>query len=97
MVKKHVIIGFFVGLIANVIGLFIAATLLGKLSDNNDNFIQVFKAAQSQGFLGKLLSIGAVLNLIVFFYYLKKKQDYKARGVLLATIIVAIITFLIKL
>ena len=48
MVKKHVIIGFFVGLIANVIGLFIAATLLGKLSDNNDNFIQVFKAAQSQ-------------------------------------------------
>ena len=97
MVKKHVIIGFFVGLIANGIGLFIAATLLGKLSDNNDNFIQVFKAAQSQGFLGKLISIGAVLNLIVFFYYLKKKQDYNARGVLLATIIVAIITFLIKL
>lgn len=97
MIKKNVIIGLIVGLIANFIGLFLAATFLGNLSDNNDSFIQVFKAAQAEGFLGKLLSIGAVLNLIVFFVFLKKKQDYKARGVLLATILVAIITFLIKL
>ena len=97
MIKKNVFIGFIVGLIANLIGLFLAATLLGKLSDNNDSFIEVFKAAQAEGFLGKLLSLGAIVNLIVFFAFLKKKQDYKARGVLLATLVVAIITFLIKL
>ena len=57
MIKKNVFIGFIVGLIANLIGLFLAATLLGKLSDNNDSFIEVFKAAQAEGFLGKLLKI----------------------------------------
>ena len=97
MIKKNVFIGFIVGLLANLLGLFLAATLLGKLSDNNDSFIEVYKAAQTEGFLGKLLSLGAIVNLIVFFVFLKKKQDYKARGVLLATLIVAIITFLIKL
>ncbi|MBT8259898.1 MAG: hypothetical protein HKO92_05790 [Flavobacteriaceae bacterium] len=97
MVKKHVIIGFIIGLIANCIGLFVASYFLGTMSENNDSFLEVLKAAQIQGFLGKLLSLGAVLNLIVFFYYLKKKQDYKARGVLLATILIAVITFLIRL
>ena len=97
MIKKNVFIGFIVGLIANLIGLFLAATLLGKLSGNNDNFIEVYNAARTEGFLGKLLSLGAIVNLIVFFVFLKKKQDYKARGVLLATLVVALTTFLIKL
>ncbi len=93
MIKKHVITGFLVGLIANALGLLLAATLLGK----GDDFMEVIRASQAEGFLGKLISLGAILNLIVFFFYIKKKQDYKARGVLLATILVAILTFLIKL
>lgn len=93
MIKKHVLTGFVVGLIANAIGLFLAATLLGK----GDDFMNVLRAAQAEGFLGKLISLGAILNLIVFFVFIKKKQDYKARGVLLATIVVAILTFVIKL
>ncbi|MBT8258917.1 MAG: hypothetical protein KJO49_10630 [Bacteroidia bacterium] len=93
MIKKKVITGFIVGLIANVIGLFLAATFLGK----GDDFMTVIRAAQTEGFLGKLISLGAILNLIAFFIFIKKKQDYKARGVLLATILVAILTFVIKL
>lgn len=93
MIRKHVLIGFLVGLIANAIGLLLAATLLGK----GDDFLDVIKAAQAEGFLGKLISLGAILNLIVFFIFIKKKQDYKARGVLLATIVVAVLTFVIKL
>lgn len=97
MIRKKVFIGFIVGLIANLIGLYLAAIILGQFSENNDGFVKVFKAAQAEGFLGKLLSLGAVLNLLVFFVFLKKKQDYKARGVLLATLLVAIFTFIIKL
>lgn len=93
MIKKEVFIGLIVGLIANTLGLFLATLLLG----NGDSFDQVIKAAQTEGFLGKLLSLGAVLNLIVFFIFIKKKQDYRARGVLLATLLVAIITFVINL
>lgn len=93
MIKKEVIIGIVVGLIANGLGLFLAALMLGKGSD----LANVLRAAQSEGFLGKLVSLGAILNLVAFFVFLKKKQDYRARGVLLATILVAIFTFVIKL
>ncbi len=93
MIKKEVIIGLIIGLIANTIGLFLAATLLG----DGDDFLKVIKTARAEEFLGKLVSLGAILNLIVFFIFIKKKQDYRARGVLLATLFVALFTFLIKL
>lgn len=93
MIKKDIFIGILVGLIANGIGLFVIATLLGQ----GDDFITVIKAAANEGFLGKLISLGAILNLIAFFIFIKKRQDYRARGVLLITIFIAIFTFVFKL
>ncbi len=92
MVKKEVLIGLLVGLLANAIGLFLSATFLG----NGDDFVMVLKSASAEGFLGKLISLGAVLNLLAFFIFIKKKQDYRARGVLLATVLVAVFTFLLN-
>ena len=80
--KKDIFIGILVGLIANAIGLFIVSNLLGQ----GDDFTTVIKAAASEGFLGKLISLGAILNLVAFFVFIKKKQDYRARGVLLITV-----------
>ncbi|MFI1770470.1 hypothetical protein [Thalassobellus citreus] len=91
--KKEIFIGLLVGLIANAIGLFIAATLLGQ----GDDFTTVIKAAADEGFLGKLISLGAILNLIAFFIFIRKKQDYRARGVLLITVFIAVFTFIFKL
>ncbi|MBJ6366479.1 hypothetical protein [Snuella sedimenti] len=91
--KKDIFIGLMVGLIANVIGLILTATLLG----NDNDFITVIKAAATEGFLGKLISLGAILNLIAFFIFIKKKQDYRARGVLLITVLIAVFTFVFKL
>jgi hypothetical protein len=93
MIKKDVFIGAFVGLAANAIGLFITANLLGQ----GDDFVTVIKAASEEGFLGKLISLGAILNLIAFFIFIKKKQDYRARGVLLITVFIAVFTFVFKL
>ena len=93
MVKREVLIGLTVGLIANFIGLFFAAMILGK----GDNFSTVIKTASAEGFLGKLISLGAILNLLSFFIFLKRNQDFRARGVLLATILIAVITFIINL
>jgi hypothetical protein len=93
MAKKELLIGIIVGLIANALGVFLAATLLGK----GDDIGTVVQAARSEGFFGKLVSLGAILNLIVFFIFIKKKQDFRARGVLMATILIAIFTFVIKL
>ena len=93
MIKKNIFIGMLVGLIANAIGLIIVSILLGQ----GDDFITVIKNAAKEDFLGKLISLGAILNLIVFFIFIKKKQDYRARGVLLITILVAIFTFVFKM
>ena len=93
MHKKEIIIGVLVGLIANALGLFIAATILSQ----GDDFIKVVKAATNEGFLGKLISIGAILNLVAFFVFIRKKQDYRARGVLLITVFIAVFTFVFKL
>lgn len=97
MSKKDVIIGIVIGLIANAIGIFLAATFLDSMSGKNEGVIKVIEAAQAEGFIGKLVSLGAILNLIAFFVFIKKRQDYKARGVLIATMLVAILTFVIKL
>ena len=93
MIKREVFIGLIVGLVANAIGLFLATLLLGS----GDSFDEVIKAANTEGFLGKLVSLGAIFNLFAFFIFIKKKQDYRARGVLLATLLVAIFTFVINL
>lgn len=97
MSKKDVFIGFAVGLIANAIGIFLAATFLDYQSGKNEGVMKVIEAAQIEGFLGKLVSLGAILNLIAFFVFIKKRQDYKARGVLIATMLIALLTFVIKL
>ncbi|WP_298535982.1 hypothetical protein [uncultured Algibacter sp.] len=93
MNKKDIFIGMLVGLIANTIGLFFAANLLGQ----GDDFMNVIKAASQEGFLGKLISLGAILNLLAFFIFIKKRQDYRARGVLLITVFIAVFTFVFKL
>ena len=69
MVKKEVLTGLIVGILANAIGLFLAATILGK----GDDFLNVLEAASTEGFLGKLISLGAILNLLAFFIFIKKK------------------------
>lgn len=92
MIKKEIFKGFIIGLIANVIGLYFAALIFGDGKD----FFTVLKSASSEGILGKLISLGAILNLLAFFIFIKKKQDYRARGVLLATVIIAISTFVFK-
>jgi len=45
----------------------------------------------------QVLSLAALPNLFVFFIFIKKKQDYRARGVLIASILIALVTFVLKL
>ncbi|MFP4845168.1 hypothetical protein [Winogradskyella sp. PE311] len=90
--KKEILIGFAVGLISASFGLIIAIQIFGK----SDDWGEVIRQSISEGFLTKLMSIGALLNLGAFFLFLKKNQDLRARGVLIATLLVFIITMVIK-
>lgn len=93
MTKKNIIIGFVVGLAANLIGLFIAAWLYNK----NQSIFKTLNSAIAHNAIGTLISFGAALNLLAFFIFLKMKQEYRARGVLIATLFAAVITFIFKL
>ncbi|OBX24208.1 hypothetical protein A9996_15305 [Gelidibacter algens] len=90
--KKEVFIGFLVGVIANAIGFIIAIVIFG----NGEDMTTAFKQSLAQGLFSKLVSMGAILNLVVFFLFLKQKRDYRARGVILATITVTIVTFILN-
>ena len=97
MNKTQILKGFVTGILANSLGLFIVGYAMSKSSGRNDGIMNVLEAAHSENFLGKLISLGAILNLFCFFYFIKKKKDAGAAGVLVATIMIAIITFIIKL
>lgn len=92
MIKKELFIGFLVGLIANAIGFIIAILIF----NNGEDIATVVRQSLAQGFFNKLVSMGALLNLVVFFLFLKQKRDYRARGVIFATIAVTIATFLLN-
>ena len=97
MDKKEILIGSLVGVAANFIGLVLVGFLMAKFSGRSDGVYEVLQAAGSENFIGKLISLGAIINLLVFFYCLKKQQDARAAGVLAATVLIALFTFLIKL
>lgn len=86
MNKKEVVIGFVVGLIANAIG-----TLLYILLFSDYGIKETYVASVQQGHVGSLLALGAVLNLVAFFGFLKMHRDERARGVLIATVLTALV------
>ena len=77
MRKKDIIQGAVIGLIANSVGLVTAAIVLSKLSGRSDSILTVLETAQSDNFLGKLISLGAILNLLSFFYFIRKPFPFK--------------------
>jgi hypothetical protein len=56
-----------------------------------------FNAAVKQGHIGSLLALGAILNLIAFFGFLKLRRDQRAKGVLIATLLTALIILYYKI
>lgn len=90
-IRKEIAIGILVSLIATAFGLFIYLEYISY-----DSISTTFQKVKEGGVLGSVIALAAIPNLLVFWIFLKKNQDYRARGVLLATILTALITFIIK-
>ncbi len=90
-IKKELAIGVLVGLIANTIGTLLYILLFSDLS-----IIETYEAAVSQGHVGSLLALGAILNLVAFFGFLRIKRDNRAKGVLIATLFTALLILYYK-
>ncbi|QWX83146.1 hypothetical protein H0I23_11860 [Cellulophaga sp. HaHaR_3_176] len=91
MNKKEILIGFVIGLIANITGTLLYIIIFSKLSIS-----ETYQAAVREEHVGSLLALGAILNLIAFFAFLKLKRDLRARGVLIATILTALLIMYYK-
>lgn len=91
MNKKETLIGFVIGIIANITGTLLYIVIFSKLS-----ITETYQAAVREEHVGSLLALGAILNLIAFFAFLKLKRDLRARGVLIATILTALLIMYYK-
>ena len=91
LIAKEMGLGVVISIIATLAGMFIYIEFFSLY-----NFEETLKVMREGDLYGKVLTLAAIPNLFVFFVFIKKKQDYRARGVLLATILIAITTFVLK-
>ena len=90
-IKKDILIGILISLFATAAGCFLYVEYFSKFGFN-----ETIQMIEDGDLYGKILSIAAIPNLFVFFIFMKKKQDHKAKGVLLSTIVIALTTLILK-
>lgn len=87
MNKTDILFGFVIGILGSLLGMFLYITIatdFGLISG-----IQIMK---SQGNLGKIVTLGSILDLVAFAVLLKMNKELMARGVVLAVIALTIVT-----
>ena len=81
--RKEILFGFLAGLLATVLGFYLYVEFV-----LNGSFQESLTIINNKNLYGQILSIAAIPNLLVFFIFIKKKKDYRARGVLIATFLI---------
>lgn len=87
MNKRDILIGFALGIVACVLGIFLFLSFFTDF-----DFLIGIQTMKSEGKLGKLITLGAILDLVAFGVLLKMNKELMARGVVLAVICIAILT-----
>ena len=91
VMKKEILIGFLIGIIATAFGFFMYVEFVSTYS-----FEETIKILDEGNLYGKVLGLAAIPNLLVFFIFLKKKQDLRAKGVLIACFLIAFLVLISK-
>jgi len=90
MKKTDLLIGVLIGFTTAFLGMYFFLEFFTGFG-----FIEGLNGMKSRGHLGKIITLGAILNIIAFFILLKFDKEIMARGVVLATILLTIITLLV--
>jgi hypothetical protein len=90
MNKIDLLIGFAIGVVASILGMFLYIVIV-----MHSDFLPGLELIKSQGNLGKIVTLGSILDLIAFGILLKINKELMARGVVLAVIVLTIITLFI--
>jgi hypothetical protein len=87
MNKTDILIGFVIGILGSLLGMFLYITIATDFG-----FISGIQIMKSQGNLGKIVTLGSILDLVAFAVLLKMNKELMARGVVLAVIMLTIVT-----
>ncbi|MDD3005512.1 hypothetical protein [Flavobacterium sp.] len=87
MKKIDLLYGALIGFISSFVGIYLFMILFTEYG-----LMEGISILKSRGQLGKLIALGSILNLVVFFVLLQINKELMARGVVLATLILTIIT-----
>ena len=90
MDKMHWVYGFLLGIAATLIGIYIFVEAFTAY-----HFREGLTVLRYGGMLGRLIKLGALLNLGVFFLLLHFKKETMAKGVIVAVVFLAIMTFFV--
>jgi Mg/Co/Ni transporter MgtE len=90
-IRKEILIGLLIGLVANISGSYLYIFFFSEYELET-----TVKIALEQDVLGNIIALGAILNLGVFFIFLKKNNYHRARGVILATLLAAMLIAIAK-
>lgn len=87
--RKEIILGFIIGIVATACGFYLYVELV-----LSGSFSEAMQIIDEKNLYGKILGLAAIPNLLIFFLFIKKRQDYRARGVLMATFFVAFLVLI---
>lgn len=89
--KKEIVIGFLIGIFANITGVILYTYFFIKYELG-----AAIRISIQNGSIGNIIALGAILNLFAFFILIKKGQLHRARGVVMATILAALVVLISK-
>lgn len=90
MNKIDLLTGFIIGILASMLGSFIFITFFTDYT-----FLAGIQIMKFDGKLGKLITLGSILDLVAFAVLLKLNKELMARGVILAVITLTLLSLLI--
>ena len=90
MNKKEIFIGFIIGILTSLLGSYLFIRFFTKFDISLG-----IKTISESGYMGKVITLGTILDLAVFAIFIKINKEFIARGVILAVIVLAITTLFI--
>lgn len=86
--KKQILIGFILSLLTTIAGSYLYMEFVMK-----DGFEAAWQWMVETHNQDEILPLGAIPNLLLFYVFNRRKEYYKARGVVIGVVLVALIVF----
>ncbi len=91
-IKKDILIGALVGLAVCLLG----SVLYILIMFPQYSLQSAFTKLKHSGLLSKVITLGTLPNVLIFHLFIKRNQVYKARGVLMAVVVLAVVFAILK-